>query len=100
MASTGTSEPIPRMTWLVRAGRHGEDEILSLESGRAVIGFRAIPSLKRAKDPAAVLAEVEKAAPGDKPARHRNFANQLTAFALRMAVGDIVAMPLKCAPSA
>jgi len=31
--------------WLIRAGKHGEDEDAALESGYAIIGWREMPDI-------------------------------------------------------
>ncbi len=35
----------PTNVWLVRSGKHGEDEEAALAQGLAVIGFRDVPDL-------------------------------------------------------
>ncbi|HEY6195501.1 MAG TPA: restriction endonuclease [Candidatus Eisenbacteria bacterium] len=85
--------------WLIRAGLHGEDEHDSLASGLGIIGFHSVPSLEGVKGADEVLAKVERQSPGDKVARTRNRAAQLTAFVLKMEVGDTVVMPLKSSRS-
>lgn len=88
----------PSSVWLTRGGDFGQDESECLENGVAIIGFTDIPDISSAQDDHGVLAIVNQTHPGAKPARNRNRAAQLTAFALRMREADIVAMPLKTRP--
>jgi restriction system protein len=81
--------------YLVRAGKHGEDEEYVLENGVAMISFREIPSLEGLKDYEAVSKLVASALPGAKPRAVGNFAGQLWAFAIAAKEGDIVVLPRK-----
>lgn len=84
-----------RPVWLVRAGKHGGDEVMALEKGLAIIGFSDIPSLDSASSFEDILEIVRNAKPDESMNRLRNWSSQLAAFALRMQQGDIVALPLK-----
>ena len=81
--------------YLARAGGNGEDEYCALENNLAIIGFRDVPSLERARDYDAVVKLLKDALPGEKPRALGNFAGQLWAFALAMQKGDIVVLPRK-----
>ena len=81
--------------WLLRAGRHGEDEAAALEHAAAIIGFRPEPDLSSATTPEEILQQVREARPEDRQKTIRSFASQLTAFVLRMKEGDTVVLPLK-----
>lgn len=84
--------------WLVRAGRAGEREQWALSEGCTGGGFRGVPDLSTADDRAEVLAEILRGL-GPVPAnRARNFTAQLWALRGRMAVADLVVMPLKATP--
>ncbi len=84
--------------WLVRAGRHGEDEETALAEGLAIIGFadahdlRSYASIEELT--AALLAEDASGS------QHRaaNLARQLWAFREGMKQGDTVVLPLKSRP--
>jgi restriction system protein len=80
--------------WVVRLGRHGEQEAHALETGELVLGFR-IGDLRAAKDRDAVLKLVEQAWPDAKPKRQLIDAAQLNQFSNRMQNGDLVVVPLK-----
>ena len=94
-ADAATGDVLPAPVWLVRAGAQGEDEAVALDSGLALMGYHHIPDLAGLADSAAVLALVQELHADGRENRNRNFAAQLTAFALRMKVHDTVALPLK-----
>jgi restriction system protein len=81
--------------WLSRSGQSGEREQWALESGHTGGGFGEIPSLLTVDTWEAMLSIVTGQYPPDKEAMARNFASQLWALRGRMAVGDLVVMPLK-----
>ena len=94
-ADEATGDVLPSPVWLVRAGAQGEDEAVALDNGLALMGYHHIPDLAGLADSAAVLALVQELHADGRDNRNRNFAAQLTAFALRMKVHDVVALPLK-----
>ncbi|MBN1546011.1 MAG: restriction endonuclease [Syntrophaceae bacterium] len=81
--------------YLVRAGKMGEDEELSIDNNLAIIGFRDVPSLEGTKDYDAVFKVVREALPEEKTRAIGNFAGQLWAFSLAMKEGDLVVLPRK-----
>ena len=84
----------PRV-YLVRAGKHGEDEEYVLENNLAVIGFIEVPSLQKATSRKEFLELIQRASP-DRPAgAHSNIAGQLSTFALTMQEGDLMVLPRK-----
>jgi restriction system protein len=82
--------------WLVRLGKHGEQESHALDTGELVLGFEA-GDLGSAKDRDAVLKVVEKAWPDEKHKTQLNFAAQLNQFCNMIQNGDLVVVPLKTA---
>jgi restriction system protein len=80
--------------WLVRLGRHGEQEAHALETGELVLGFRA-GDLTAAHDCDAVLKIVEQIYPDEKHKTQLHFAAQLNQFRNTMQKGDLVVVPLK-----
>jgi restriction system protein len=68
---------------------------LALELGLAIIGYSDVPDLKSASSFDEVVEIVRQGSPDDPMGRVRNWAAQLTAFAIRMQEGDVVALPLK-----
>jgi restriction system protein len=85
-----------RRLWLVRLGKHGEQEAHALETGELVLGFR-VGDLRAAKDRDSVLKLVEQSWPDAKPRRQLSFAAQLNQFSNTMQDGDLVVVPLKTA---
>ena len=82
--------------WIVRLGRHGEQEAHALDKGELVLGFD-VGDLGAAKDRDAVLRIVEKAFPDEKHKTQLNFAAQLNQFCNTIQKGDLVVVPLKTA---
>lgn len=88
----------PKAVWLMRAGRHGEDEALALKEGLAIIGFREVPDLKQFLSREALVDRLLKSDPEGSRHRAENLASQLWAFREEAEVGDIVVLPLKSRP--
>lgn len=84
--------------WLVRGGKFGQRDSLSLEQGMSCIGFDEVPDLSKTKDRDGIIEILRETNPDDKEARFRNRAAQLHAFVHRMKNGDHVALPLKSKP--
>jgi restriction system protein len=82
--------------WLVRLGKHGEQEVHALEKAELVLGFR-VGDLTQAKDRDAVLKVLERVYPDGKPKTLLNFAAQLNQFCNTIQKGDLVVVPLKTA---
>lgn len=81
--------------WLVRGGKYGETESLSLDNGIAAIGFGEIPDVSQAASREDIAERLRSA---DDQASEGNITNrsaQLYAFAHRIESGDLVIMPLK-----
>lgn len=85
--------PMKRL-WLVRLGKHGEQEAHALETSELVLGFR-VGDLRFAKDRDAVLKILQQTSPDEKPKRLLNFAAQLNQFSNTIQLGDVVVVPLK-----
>jgi restriction system protein len=80
--------------WLVRLGRHGEQEAHALEKGELVLGFR-VGDLTAANNRDAVFKIVERIYPDEKHKTQLNFAAQLNQFCNTIQKGDLVVVPLK-----
>lgn len=80
--------------WLVRLGRHGEEEPHALAKSELVLGFK-VGDLSKAKNRDAILAIMPTAYPDKKPKTQLNFAAQLNQFCNVMQRGDLVVVPLK-----
>ncbi|MEN6478164.1 MAG: hypothetical protein ABFD20_00825 [Anaerolineales bacterium] len=81
--------------WLVRAGAQGENEQFALDHSIAVVGWDEVPSLQGCSSRDEVLAVLQQVNPNDSLNRLKNHAAQLWAFVGRIAVGDLVVLPLK-----
>lgn len=84
----------PRV-WIVRAGRHGERENWALDNQVAGGGFREVADLSKATARDAVADLVRVGFPDAGPGLVANYAGQLWALRERIAVGDVVVMPMK-----
>jgi len=84
--------------WMVRGGKSGEQEMVSLEKGLSCIGFYEVPDLSCAPTEGAVRKLVEQTYPHATKAAVSNFLGQLYAFAHRMEKGDVILMPLRSEP--
>jgi restriction system protein len=83
--------------WLVRAGRYGENELLALDAGIVVVGWSELRDLAEASSREELADLLRATYPTARPATLRNHLAQLWAFRDTMAVGDLVALPLKTA---
>lgn len=81
--------------WLVRAGRHGEQEDYALEKNMAVVGWNEVPDLSNIHDRKELASLLKKTFPGEKDKTLMNWEAQLWAFTQRIKPGDMVALPLK-----
>lgn len=84
--------------WLVRAGRHGEDEETALSEGLAIIGFREAGDLRAYAALEDLTVALQAADPAGSSHRAGNLARQLWAFREGMHEGDTVVLPLKTQP--
>jgi restriction system protein len=81
--------------WLIRAGKAGEREKLSLENKVAVIGWEELPDLTPCTTREALAALIKTTYPDEKPKRLMNWESQLWPVRDTIKVGDLVVMPLK-----
>jgi restriction system protein len=84
--------------WLVRAGRHGEREDLALDQGVAVVGWSQLPSLADVATRDEMVAIVRSMYPDAGDGTITNWVGQLFAFRHRIAIGDLVVLPMKHNP--
>jgi len=80
--------------WLVRLGRHGEQEAHALSANELLLGFRT-GDLSHARDREAVFDKLKLVFPDSKANTLRNFAAQLNQFCNTIKVGDLVIVPFK-----
>lgn len=81
--------------WLVRAGRHGENEYTALDEGVALIGWDELPDLSTTKSKEELAELCRKTYAGEKPTTISNWVGQIWAFRERIQIGDLVVLPLK-----
>jgi restriction system protein len=84
--------------WLVRAGKHGEDEEAALSNGLAIIGFREIGDLGKYDSVKNLLKALKERFPEDPEKKLENISRQLWTFKDGIKGGDIVILPLKSQP--
>lgn len=85
-------------TWLVRAGKHGEDESTALDRNLVIIGWNEYPDFSKVNS-RDELHELHTQIEPDKPKGYiSNAVGQMNAFLFKMQKGDIVALPLKSKP--
>jgi restriction system protein len=84
-----------RPVWLVRAGRHGQDEDAALEHGLAIIGFVEVGDLSQFGSAQNLAANLQSADPEHNANRAANRARQLWTFAREIQPGDFVVLPRK-----
>jgi restriction system protein len=84
--------------WLVRAGKHGEDEEYALSQGLAVIGFREAGDLTQFASLEGLTEQLKQRMPSESPRRAENLARQLWAFKEGIHPGDTIVLPLKTRP--
>jgi restriction system protein len=83
--------------WVIRSGRNGERDAWALQSGCSGGGWLGVPDLtpcQSREQVAQIVAQTFKAA---TEAAIANFAGQLWAQRGRIAVGDLMVMPIKTA---
>jgi restriction system protein len=82
--------------WIMRAGRHGEDEETALDKDLAIIGFREFPDLTQFGSQEDIFEyHQKKIEPGARELRSRVFAQQLWTFREVVQPGDLAVLPLK-----
>ncbi len=81
--------------WLVRGGRHGEQEAQALDNGLACIGWIETSDLSEVKSKAQLRKVLEQTYPRWNANQLGNQLAQLNAFLFEMKLGDLVVMPMK-----
>jgi restriction system protein len=84
---------------MVRAGRHGEGENEALSACVVGIGWPELGDLMPVGSSDEIRTRLNTTYPDAKPSTLANWAGQIDAFRFRMQVGDLVALPLKSAPT-
>lgn len=81
--------------WVIRGGRHGEDEAWCLENGTAGAAWNEVQSLQSASSREDVRTLVETVFSGESTGRVANLTGQLWAVRNSIKPGDLVVMPMK-----
>ena len=81
--------------WLVRAGRHGEQEQGALENSVVTIGWNEFDDLSKIKSREELTDLYIKLNPGSKKMSVANMVGQIWRFIKDIQKGDLVALPLK-----
>lgn len=81
--------------WLVRGGRHGQQEAQALENNLACIGWIETPDLSDVKNKAQLRKILQQTYPKWSANQLGNQLAQLNAFLFEMKPGDLVVMPMK-----
>jgi restriction system protein len=81
--------------WMIRAGKHGEDESTALEKGLAIVGWQEMPDVKSVSTWEALKAKHARLNPDMSTNGNTNSAAQLWAFANKVQKNDLVVLPLK-----
>ncbi|MGE3063297.1 MAG: restriction endonuclease [bacterium] len=81
--------------WLVRAGRHGEQEQGALDNNVVTIGWNEFDDLSKIKSREELTELYLKLNPGSKKMKVANEVGQIWRFIREIQKGDLVALPLK-----
>ncbi len=84
---------------MVRAGRLGEREQLALEKSVVTIGWDELTDLSGLSDRSDLSTLMTQHYSDASPRKIANWVGQVWAFCKTMAIGDLVALPLKRAPA-
>ena len=85
----------PLTAWLIRAGKHGEDEDFNLDNGLAGLGWSEIPDLEDIPGRDELKRYIREASPDAKETSVSAQANLLWRFKTAVREGDLVVLPLK-----
>ncbi len=81
--------------WLVRAGKHGEQEQRALENNIVTIGWNELPDLSNVKTKGELAKLSSQIYPTVKNAKASSWVGQVWRFVREIQKGDLVALPLK-----
>lgn len=81
--------------WVVRAGRHGEDEEWNLKQGRAGGGWQEVADLSHVTSREQLRRIVSEVFSGSTAGKIRNYTGQLWALREAIQPGDLIVMPRK-----
>ncbi len=81
--------------WLVRAGRHGENEQTALDRNVVAIGWNELPDLSRITSRDELAALYRDRFPAASAGKASNHVGQIWTFLKKIKKGDLVVLPLK-----
>jgi restriction system protein len=81
--------------WLIRAGKHGQDESAAIEKGLAIVGWEEMPNVSGISSFEEMKKKHAEIYPAMSPKAIINSAAQLWAFMNKIKVDDIAVLPLK-----
>ena len=81
--------------WLVRAGKHGEQENYAINNNVAVVGWSEIPDLRTFQSREELSNVLYEKFPDEKKQRLKSWEGSLWRFSREISPGDLVALPLK-----
>ncbi len=81
--------------WLIRAGKHGEDENTAIEKGLVIIGWHVMPDISNVETYEEMKQKHTEVYNEMSPKAVMNNAAQLWAFVKRIQINDLVVLPLK-----
>ena len=81
--------------WVVRAGRHGENEIYAIDHAVVTIGWEGLGDLSDLNNRDALQALVDQTYPDQKRTTTQIWTGEVWALRMRMQLGDLVVLPLK-----
>ena len=81
--------------WLVRAGKHGEQEQGALENNVVTIGWNELPDLSEVKTKSELVKLYRQVHPDAEKAPAANHVSQIWQFVHEIQKGDLVALPMK-----
>jgi restriction system protein len=85
--------------WLVRAGRHGEQEQAALEKNLVAIGWEELGDISQLNNKEDLVKLFQTTYPAEKPKATTNKANQVWRFKTEIEIGHLVVLPLKNEPA-
>jgi restriction system protein len=85
--------------WLVRAGRHGEREALTLEQSLVLVGWQELDDISKVTSREQLNELLRSTYPDAGSGRIANWNGQLWAFLDRIQLGDLVVLPFKHTPA-
>ena len=81
--------------WMVRAGRHGEQEQKAIDNGFVTIGWNELPDLSNIITKDELKKLYNTVYPSEKKRKVANAVGQVWRFLKGIKIGDLVALPLK-----